>query len=236
MEPLQIWFIDGRAAFARADGARMSTELDRIELARFTKFGGFFGQSGQDTVRYRNRFLLWLPILVVAALAGGAVWFAYDGRITESEQAEPATVSIEAPAPLPVAAVASNPAAPGASSSSPASSDDKPVTTADAPPQTAEPPPINGLSISSQSWRRGGLGSKALVTLTLRNNNDYAVKDIELLCAFARRDGSHLTDRKRVIADTVNMKSRKTFPNMLIGFININASKAKCTAVAANRS
>lgn len=73
------------------------------------------------------------------------------------------------------------------------------------------------------------------MTLTLRNNNDYAIKDIELHCSFVRRDGSHLTDRTRLIADTVNMKSRKTFPNLLIGFVNINASRAKCTAVAANR-
>jgi hypothetical protein len=29
------------------------------------------------------------------------------------------------------------------------------------------------------------------VTFTLRNANDYAVKDIEIACTFARRDGSH---------------------------------------------
>ena len=32
------------------------------------------------------------------------------------------------------------------------------------------------------------------MTFTLRNGNDYAVKDIEIACAFARRDGSHLTE------------------------------------------
>src|SRR5882762_9836551 len=99
----------------------------------------------------------------------------------------------------------------------------------------AEIPPVDGLKISSQSWRRGGLGSKALVTFTLRNGNDYAVKDIEITCAFNRRDGSHLTDRTRVIRDTVNMKSRKTFARMHIGFVNVNANKAKCSLVTASR-
>jgi len=99
----------------------------------------------------------------------------------------------------------------------------------------AETAPLDGLKISSQSWRRGGLGSKALVTLTLRNGNDYAVKDIEISCAFARRDGSHLTDRTRLIHDSVNMKSRKTFARMHVGFVNINADKAKCALVAASR-
>jgi hypothetical protein len=99
----------------------------------------------------------------------------------------------------------------------------------------AEAAPVDGLKISSQSWHRGGLGSKALVTFTLRNRNDYAVKDVEISCAFTRRDGSHLTDRKHTIHDTVDMKSRKTFARTLVGFVNINADKAKCALVTATR-
>jgi hypothetical protein len=106
-----------------------------------------------------------------------------------------------------------------------------------APPETVEPAgsPLDGVKIISQSWRRGGLGSKALVTFTLRNANDYAVKDIEIACKFARRDGSHLTDRRRIIPDTVNMKSRKRYAGMLVGFVNVNANKAKCSVVTASR-
>lgn len=105
-------------------------------------------------------------------------------------------------------------------------------------PMSAETPaasPLDGLKISSQSWRRGGLGSKALVTFTLRNANDYAVKDIEIACTFARRDGSHLTDRTRLISEPVEMKSRKTFTRVHVGFVNVNADKAKCALVAASR-
>ncbi len=101
-----------------------------------------------------------------------------------------------------------------------------------APAQAA---PVDGLKISSQFWRRGGLGSNAQVTFTLRNGNNYAVKDIEIACAFARRDGSHLTDRTRTIHDTVNMKSRRTFARLHVGFVNISADKAKCSLIAANR-
>ena len=106
--------------------------------------------------------------------------------------------------------------------------------TADAA-QAGPASPLDGLRISSQSWRRGGLGSKALITFTLRNANDYAVKDIEIACAFARRDGSHLTDRKRLLGEAVEMKSRKTFTRVHVGFVNVNADKAKCALVAANR-
>jgi hypothetical protein len=114
----------------------------------------------------------------------------------------------------------------------------------DSAPTAAKPDPaavpdavtLNGLTISSQSWRRGGLGSNALFNFTVRNTNDYAVGDIEVACTFTRRDGSPLTERKRVIPDgVVDMKSRKTFARVHIAFVNINANKAKCALVAASR-
>ena len=101
---------------------------------------------------------------------------------------------------------------------------------------TAEAAGLDRLKISSQTWRRGGLGSKALVTFTVRNDNDYAVKDVEIVCAFTRRDGSHLTDRSRVLADSVSIKSRKTFARVPVGFVNVNADQAKCSLVTARRA
>lgn len=118
-----------------------------------------------------------------------------------------------------------------------ASPEDVAVPPAEAAPAETVPvqaSPLDGLKISSQSWRRGGLGSKALISFTLRNVNDYAVRDIEIACAFLRRDGSHLTDRRRVIHDTVSMKSRKSFTRLHVGFVNVNADKAKCALVAAS--
>ena len=79
------------------------------------------------------------------------------------------------------------------------------------------------------------MGSKALVTFTLRNGNGYPVKDIEISCAFARRDGSHLTDRRRIIHDTVKNNGRKTFARLHVGFVNVNADRAKCSLVTASR-
>jgi hypothetical protein len=99
----------------------------------------------------------------------------------------------------------------------------------------AEAAAVEGLKISSQSWRRGGLGSKALVTFTLRNDTDYAVGDIGILCSFSRKDGSPVTERRQTIRDTVKMKSRKTFSRVHVGFINITANQAKCSLLSASR-
>jgi hypothetical protein len=37
-----------------------------------------------------------------------------------------------------------------------------------------------------------------------------------------------------LIHDAVNTKSRKTFARMHIGFVNVNASKVKCSLLAAS--
>jgi hypothetical protein len=160
-----------------------------------------------------------MVLLPVVTIAGLTVWTMLPGPNTargQSVQAD-SPVIFNAALPLPAPAEAAQPAAQEAA---------VPMDT-----DTA----LQGLRISGQSWRRGGLGSKALVTFTLRNTNDYAVKDVEISCVFSRRDGSRLTDRKRVIADAINMKSRKTFARMHIGFVNINADRAKCAPVAASR-
>ena len=175
-----------------------------------------------------------LYALPVIAMAGCAIWLMLPGP---SDAQNP-------PTPPQQGAISLNTAV--APSEEPAGPSQPSTTTVGVAPATpgaapADPPialasPLDGLKISSQSWRRGGLGSKALVTFTLRNANDYAVKDIEIACSFTRRDGRHLTDRKRLINDTVEMKSRKTFAKMHVGFVNVNADKAKCALVTANRA
>ncbi len=183
-----------------------------------------------------------LAVLPVIAIAGCAIWL----MLPQASDAEghSAAMSPELTRVTQVASRKDDTAGVQASLSGPAPAAVSPEANpaAGAPPDIASPAtveaaksPLDGLKIISQSWRRGGLGSKALVTFTLRNANDYAVKDIEIACTFTRRDGSHLTDRRRIIPDTMNMKSRKRYAGMLVGFVNVNANKARCSVVTASR-
>ncbi|WOH69082.1 hypothetical protein [Bradyrhizobium sp. BWA-3-5] len=170
-----------------------------------------------------------LAVLPAIAIAGCTIWL----MLPQASDAE--SHSAATPPEVITQATLS-----GTPPSSAAPADTNPATAAApediAPPETTLPTsPLDGLKIVSQSWRRGGLGSKALVTFTLRNANDYAVKDVEIACTFTRRDGRHLTDRRRIIPDTVNMKSRKRYAGVLVGFVNVNANKAKCSLVTASR-
>jgi hypothetical protein len=214
----------------------MKSELDRIELGEIARCeiampgiigfasGHFWGWSRNVRTGYLG--LVWVPVVLIAGLGA---WVLVPGHA--SKPAESELVPMEASvATEPQPAVVGTPLARAMLAKDP--SFNLATSEAIAPEQ---PAPLDGLKISSQSWRRGGLGSKALVTFTLRNSNDYAVADIEISCAFARRDGRHLTDRTRLIHDTVNMRSRKTFARMHVGFVNVNAAGAKCTLVAANR-
>jgi hypothetical protein len=179
-----------------------------------------------------------LVALIVIATAGFAAWL----MLPEPSGADNKTASVSVPfagstqeATLLATTTDNATAAPTGQATQEQPLSD-PASAASSDAATVEPAPIEGLKIAAQSWRRGGLGSKALVTLTLRNTNGYAVKDIEIACAFARADGSHLTDRRRTISDTINMKSRKTYAGMLVGFVNVNANKARCSLVAASRA
>jgi hypothetical protein len=188
-------------------------------LAMKGKAKSFFGRSGG-----RGRPTMTAALLPVAMIAVLCAWTLGPLRSAGGQSLGDAAPAATAQQATPVNAA---PASVGAEKNS------TPAAQATASPEAM---PVNGLKISSQSWRRGGLGSKALVTFTLRNDNDYAVKDIEIACVFSRRDGSHLTDRKRILPDMVNMKSRRTFERLHIGFVNIYANKAKCTPIAASRA
>jgi type IV pilus biogenesis protein CpaD/CtpE len=207
----------------------MDTGLYRVETTGLSGLAGIIGSFSAAPAKTAGKYLpsklIWLSAVLIV---GSGAWMLLSGsasNTTATAEREPvrlATAATSEPAPSPATDTAQD-----------KSSLDPQATPAEAiaPVETS---PVDGLRISSQSWRRGGLGSKALVTLTLRNANEYAVKDIEIFCSFARRDGSHLTDRKRVIHDTVNMRSQKTFARMHVGFVNINANQAKCSLVAAN--
>lgn len=206
-----------RLASGAVRGDAMSTGLDRIELNKFAGFGGHpFHWPEGGSARYLRTGLVGFSVLLIA---GSGAWLLLaDGRGSVA-RSEPVHLAAAVSAPTPVIASIPPPY--------------DPLTAEAIVPD--QPTPLDRMKILRQSWRRGGLGSNAQVTFTLRNNNDYAVKDIEIECAFSRRNGSHLTDRSRLIPDTVKMRSRKTFIRMHVGFVNVNADKAKCSLVDARR-
>jgi hypothetical protein len=223
----------GHVKFAGYGGMTMSDGLYRIELAGRARLadGPYQGlpkeTTKQTTAKYLKSGFVGLGTVLVAGLGA---WILLSGEAVRSAETpavnEVRTINLAAASPLP--------ARPPVAATAAKSISFDPATTEAITPE--QPAPVDGLKIASQSWRRGGFGSNALVTFTLRNSNDYAVKDIEISCAFTRRDGSHLTDRTRLIRETVNTRGRKTFSRVHVGFVNVNANDAKCALVTASRA
>ncbi len=192
----------------------MGAGFDQFELKSLARLREVAVRLGKPRASPFRRYWLWLSSALLIGCGAWALLPASNGHARQG-----------GPPHLELAAIQSEPSTAGAPG-------DAAVTAA----RSAAAAELDRLRISSQTWRRGGLGSKALVTFTLRNDNDYAVKDIEIRCSFSRGDGSHLTERRRVFPETVNMKSRKTFARELVGFVNVNARQAKCSLTAAQRA
>lgn len=213
-------------AFVISDGSNMTEGLLDIEATRLVPEASLAGvrspgpaeKTGQLSTDYARSAIACLPIVLTIA---AAAWLLLSDQVRRRADANLAFVAATPQRSAITVGLAKH------------SSFNPSISEAIAPEQPAA---VDGLNISSQSWRRGGLGSNAFVTLTLRNDNDYAVKDIEIACAFARPDGSHLTERRRLIHETLGMKSRRTFARLHVGFININAANVKCSLVAANHA
>jgi len=211
----------------------MNTGVYRIERAWFAGsglagLGSRLSMWSAVGISCTKTGLLWSAV-ALAAIGGAGMLLS--GKFGDGAEGEPAMRAVVAePEPVVTSALATVQKAAIAPEAATA-----PEVAEPNPPEASPGVAADRLKISSQRWRRGGLGSKALITFTLRNRNDYAVKDIEISCAFSRGDGSHVTDRTRVIHDTVKTKGRKTFASVHIGFININANRAKCVPVAASR-
>jgi hypothetical protein len=196
----------------------MSAGLSRIELTSLVALTRLL--RSPDNTNKKHRYL-WVAALIVAGFGAWTLFAAYDSNRMPSKPGQTAVVTAGLE-PTSVRNAVSEAA--------------RVDSTVEGTGATEQPSPLDKIRISSQSWRRGGLGSKALVTFTLRNENNFAVKDIEILCSFSRSDGSHLTDRTRLIPDTIDMRSRKFFARMHIGFVNVYADRARCTPIAASRA
>ena len=202
----------------------MSIGLDHFDMSRWARMGlGFPVRSERASARWGGPLSFVLPVVLMVGAAG--VWLVLPASDADGDPVAQVTPAALQPSSVPDDAeiVQSNPAVPT-------------VSTGQQPAAMSEPPPAAKFRISGQSWQRAGLGSNAQATFTLRNDNAYAVKDIEIACAFARRDGSHLTDRKRIIPVTVDSKTRKRFARLHVGFVNVHANRINCSVIAANRA
>jgi hypothetical protein len=175
----------------------------------------------------RSRTLLAVPLLMLSSAAVVVVVVVWTA-------ARPAP---SPPEPMITASVADedDPSNPITAAPSPAAESAAPTAGALDAQAALLPAPLSGVRLARQSLKRGGLGSRVHGTFTVRNRLDFAIKDVEIECAFRGR-GGYTTQRRRVLADTIEPRSRETFSNVLVGHINVTTTRGKCHLTGASRA
>jgi hypothetical protein len=92
------------------------------------------------------------------------------------------------------------------------------------------------MSVENMTWSIGGFGSVAIVTVTINNANDFPIKDVGIECRFSGKSGTELSTLTHTIFDSLKAKSKRTFKEVNVGFINSQSARAGCSVETAKRA
>lgn len=95
--------------------------------------------------------------------------------------------------------------------------------------------PGDRLTMPSFSWKLGGFKNVGIVSVTIANGNNFAVKDVGIACEFSGKSGTVLTTAAGRIYDTLRAKGKQTFKEVNMGLIDNQSARASCRVVTARR-
>jgi hypothetical protein len=122
----------------------------------------------------------------------------------------------------------------GSSEPNRSSSSDASVGSVPSPPaQSREEIAGQNVELTSFDWKKGGFDSVMLADFTIRNRNDFPVKDITITCVSSGNSGTEIDRQRKTIFDVVKAKKRRTFHGVNMGFIRSEATRSRCEATGA---
>ncbi len=96
------------------------------------------------------------------------------------------------------------------------------------PPPSRDDTATQNVELVDFSWKTGGFDNIMLATFVVRNNNDFAVKDITIRCNHSAKSGTEIDSNTKTIYETIDPKKKRTFRDFNMGFIHSQASKSRC--------
>src|SRR5215218_4144276 len=88
---------------------------------------------------------------------------------------------------------------------------------------------LEGIKIEKFSWKKGGFDNVMIATFKFRNDNDFAIKDIEVTCRHAAESGTYIDRNTRTIYQIVKAKSSRVVAEFSMGFVHSQAARSGCT-------
>jgi len=87
---------------------------------------------------------------------------------------------------------------------------------------------VRNVELVKFSWSTGGFDNIMMATFAVRNNNDFAVKDITIKCTHSANSGTIIDSNERTIYERIEPRKIRTFRDFNMGFINSQAARSRC--------
>jgi hypothetical protein len=84
------------------------------------------------------------------------------------------------------------------------------------------------IRLSNLTWKKDGFDTVMLVSFTVQNPADVAVKDLELTCTHSANSGTTIDKNTKVIYEKLGPKSKRSFTDFNMGFIHPQATRTSC--------
>ena len=97
----------------------------------------------------------------------------------------------------------------------------------DADPRTA-------MNVVKVGWRREGFGLTSVADVSVRNNNNYAVRVDRISCRFRTKDGATESHAQGVY-DIVQPRTERLIRDVSLGFVDSDAKGLDCSVVGARK-
>jgi len=102
-----------------------------------------------------------------------------------------------------------------------------------APPPSQEDAARQNVQLVKYDWYKGGFDTVMFADLTIKNNNDFDIKDITVTCTGAGNSGTTIDTNSKTIYEIIKSHKRRTFRKVSMGFIHSQATRSRCEVTGA---
>lgn len=95
-------------------------------------------------------------------------------------------------------------------------------------PEASHRSMVTNVKLEKVQLSKGGLAMVGSVSFSIRNDNDFEVKDIDIRCEFWEKSGKPIGETRKTIHGIIKAKSTKVVNNFNLGFINSQAMRGGC--------
>jgi hypothetical protein len=89
-------------------------------------------------------------------------------------------------------------------------------------------PKTNQVTMTQVRWTRGGFDTVMMLDFTIRNDNDFAVKDISFKCTHYGPSGTRIDSNSRTLYERIPAHSSISRQQFNMGFFHSQTSSSSC--------